>query len=63
MPDDAIDAIEAGIRSAFISYPRDDDPDWRGPSWILPQECAQLARNILMELKARGFEIVKGPAR
>jgi hypothetical protein len=63
MPDDAIDAIEAGIRAAFVGYPRDDDPDWRGPSWIMPQECSQLARSILAELKARGFEIVQGKAR
>lgn len=63
MPDDAIDAIEAGIRSAFVNYPRDDDPDWRGLSWILPQECSQLARSILTELKARGFEIVREQGR
>ena len=63
MPDDAIDAIEAGIRSAFVSYPRDDDPDWRGQCWIMPKECSQLAKSILMELKARGFEIIKGKAR
>jgi hypothetical protein len=63
MSDDVIDALEAGIRSAFVSYPRDDDPDWRAPSWILPQECSQLARSIIMELKARGFEIVKRQAR
>ena len=63
MPDDAIDAIEAGIRSAFVSYPKDDDPDWRGQSWIMPLECSQLAKSILMELKARGFEIIKSKAR
>jgi hypothetical protein len=62
MPDEAIDAIEAGIRSAFVSYPRDDDPDWRAPCWIMPQECSQLARSILTELKARGFEIAKAKA-
>jgi hypothetical protein len=62
MPDDAIEAIEAGIRSAFTSYPRDDDPDWRAPSWIMPQECSQLAKSILMELRARGFEVVKAKA-
>jgi hypothetical protein len=62
MPDDAIEAIEAGIRSAFTSYPRDDDPDWRAPSWIMPQECSQLAKSILVELQARGFEVVKAKA-
>jgi hypothetical protein len=62
MSDDAIEAIEAGIRSAFVSYPRDDDPDWRSP-WIKPEECSQLVRCILMELEAKGFEIVKRQAR
>jgi hypothetical protein len=59
MPDDAIDAIEAAIRLSFVSYPREDDPDWRSPHWIKPEECAHLAHGILSELKARGFEIVK----
>jgi hypothetical protein len=48
-----------GIRSAFGSYPREDDPDWRSPSWIMPEECAHLTRAIIRELEARGFEIVK----
>jgi hypothetical protein len=60
MPDEAMDAIEAGIRSAFTTYSREDDPDWRSSSWIKPEECSHLAKSILRELKARGFEIVKG---
>lgn len=59
MVDDATDAIEAGIRSAFTTYSRDDDPDWRSASWINPEECSHLARSILKELTVRGFEIVK----
>jgi hypothetical protein len=59
MSDEAADAIEAGIRSAFTAYSRDDDPDWRSATWIKPDECAHLARSILKELMARGFEIVK----
>ena len=59
MSDDATDAIEAGIRSAFTAYSRDDDPDWRSVSWIKPDECAHLVESILKELAARGFEIVK----
>ena len=59
MSDDAIDTIETAIRLAFVSYPRDDDPDWRSPHWIKPEECAHLAKAILTELKARGFEIVR----
>jgi hypothetical protein len=59
MPDDPIDVIEAAIRSAFVMYPKEDDPDWRSPSWIKPDECAHLAQGILIELQARGFQIVK----
>jgi hypothetical protein len=59
MADDTTDAIEAGIRSAFTTYSRDDDPDWRSASWINPEECSHLARSILKELTVRGFEIVK----
>jgi hypothetical protein len=59
MANEATDAIEAGIRSAFTQYSRDDDPDWRSACWIKPDECSHLAKNILNELTARGFEIVK----
>jgi hypothetical protein len=59
MSDEAMAAIEAGIRAAFTTYSRDDDPDWRSASWIKSDECSELATSILAELKARGFEIVK----
>jgi hypothetical protein len=59
---DPTDAIAAAIRSAFDSFPKEDDPDWRGPSWITPNECAHLTRAIMQELEARGFQIVKKPA-
>jgi hypothetical protein len=59
MPDEANDAIEAGIRSAFTAYSREDDPDWRSSSWLKPEECSHLTKSILRELTARGFEIVK----
>ncbi|HMF77119.1 MAG TPA: hypothetical protein VK604_15785 [Bryobacteraceae bacterium] len=59
MSDNPVDVIEAAIRSAFTSYPKEDDPDWRSPNWIKPEECAHLAQRILLELLAKGFEIVK----
>jgi hypothetical protein len=62
MTDEAIDAIEAGIQSAFVSYSRDDDPDWRSLNWIKPEECSHLAASILKELRASGFEIVRRQA-
>ncbi|MCA6126013.1 hypothetical protein J6500_29580 [Bradyrhizobium sp. WSM 1704] len=62
MPADATDAIEAGIRSAFTAYSKEDDPEWRSSCWIKPDECSHLAQSILKELAARGFEIVRKPA-
>ena len=58
MSDDSKDVVEAAIRSAFDNYPREDDPDWRSP-WIKPDECAHLAKIIIQELQANGFQIVK----
>jgi hypothetical protein len=56
---DPTDAIMAGIQSAFVGHPMESDPDWRGPSWIMPEECAHLTRAIMRELETRGFHIVK----
>ena len=42
MPDEATSAIEAGTRSAFTAYSRDDDPDSRSATWIKPKECSHL---------------------
>jgi hypothetical protein len=41
MSDDPKNVIEFAIRSAFDSYPNEDDPDWRSPHWIKPNECVQ----------------------
>lgn len=51
---DPEDVIMAAIRSAFESYPKEGDPDWRSPSWIMPEECTHLASVIIRELKAGG---------
>jgi hypothetical protein len=59
MTDPAADAIMAAIRSAFDSYPKEGDPDWRSPNWIMPEECAHLTKAIIQELEARGLQIVK----
>ncbi|MGY8682892.1 hypothetical protein Q2941_34735 [Bradyrhizobium sp. UFLA05-153] len=58
MPDSA-EVIQAAIRSAFVNYPKEDDPDWRSPCWIKPEECSHLTTVILRELKANGFEILR----
>jgi hypothetical protein len=59
MADDPKDVVEAASRSALVNYAREDDPDWRSPSWIMPEECAHLTKAILRELEAQGFQIVK----
>lgn len=62
MPDDPKDVIEHAIRSAFVSYPKEDEPDWRSQHWITPKECAYLATAVILELQAKGFEIVRAAA-
>jgi len=59
MSDDPKEVIETAIRSAFVSYPKEDDPDWSTPHWITPKECAYLATAVVLELQAKGFEILK----
>jgi hypothetical protein len=54
----ATDIINAAIMSAFLKYPRDDDPDW-GHNWIDAEDGAHLTKVVLLELEANGFEIVK----
>jgi hypothetical protein len=59
MWDDPKDVIELAIRTAFRSYPKEDDADWRSPDWIMPKECTHLAMAIMLELQAKGFKVVK----
>lgn len=59
MSDDPKDTIEFAISSAFVSYPKEDDPEWRSPHWISGKETAYLAMAIILELQAKGFQIVK----
>ena len=58
MWDDPKDVIEAAIRSVFVSYPTNDDPDGR-MHWIAPKERSQLAIAAVLGLQAKGFQIVK----
>jgi hypothetical protein len=57
---DPADVVKTAIHSAFVKHPMEDDPDF-SPSWIKPDECAHLAKVILLELDANGFQIVKKP--
>ncbi len=56
-PADAV--IMAAIHSALESFPKEGDPDWRSPSWIMPEECAHLTRAIMRGLDAAGLRIVE----
>ncbi|MBR0695703.1 hypothetical protein [Bradyrhizobium lablabi] len=51
--------IMAAIQTAFEHYPKEGDPDWRSPSWIMPEECDHLTRTIMRALDAAGYAIVK----
>ena len=59
MSDDPSEVIMGAIHSAFSSYPKEGDRDWRSPSWVMPEECAHLTRVVIRELNAHGFQIVK----
>ena len=50
--------IQEAIHSAFVKYPMEDDPDF-AHHWIKPDESAHIAKAIILELEANGFEIVK----
>ena len=52
------DVINAAIHSAFVKYPRDDDPDWSS-HWIQPEDSAHLTKVAMLELEAAGYVIVK----
>jgi hypothetical protein len=56
--DDPRDVIYAAIYSAYVKYPKKGDP---APSnrWIEPKRSAHLAKVVMQELDANGFQIVK----
>lgn len=57
MPDPK-DVIYAAIHSAFVKYPREDEPS-SGDQWIQPEDSAHLTKVVMLELEANGFQIVK----
>jgi hypothetical protein len=36
---DPADAITAAVYTAFDDYPKESDPGWRSPNWIMPEAC------------------------
>lgn len=55
---DPRDVIYSAIHSAFVKYPREDDPASQD-HWIQPEEAAHLTKVVLAELDANGLQIVK----
>lgn len=57
------DAIEKlitnAIHTAFIKYPEGDGGSHLDYEWIAPEQSSHVAKAILLELKAGGFQIVK----
>lgn len=51
--------IVGAIHEAFTSYPEGDGGPHLDYKWIQPEDSAYLAKAILAELTANGFEIVK----
>ena len=55
---DARDVIYAAIHSAFVKYPKEDDPSPLD-HWIAPEEASHLTRVVIAELESNGFQIIK----
>ena len=55
------DVIYAAIHSAFVKYPKEDEPSSHD-NWIQPDQAAHLTKVVLAELEANGFQIVKKSA-
>jgi hypothetical protein len=55
---DARDVIYEAIHSAFVRYPKEDDPGSHH-HWIEPKEAAHLTKVVMTELEANGYQIVK----
>jgi hypothetical protein len=55
---EARDVIYAAIHSAFVKYPKEDDPGSHD-HWIAPEEASHLTKVVMAELEANGYQIVK----
>lgn len=51
--------ITNAIHTAFIKYPEGDGGPNLDYEWIPPEQSAHIAKAILLELAADGFQIVK----
>ena len=55
---DPREIIYAAIHSAFVKYPKEDDPSSHD-HWIEAKDAAHLTKAVMAELEANGFQIVK----
>lgn len=55
--------ITNAIHTAFVKYPEGDGGAHLDYDWIAPEQSAHIARAILFDLAANGFEIVKRPSQ
>ena len=51
--------IIRAIHEAFIKYPEGDGGSHLDYEWIAPEHSSHVAKAILLELEAAGFQIVK----
>ena len=51
--------ITNAIHTAFIKYPEGDGGPHLDYEWIAPEQSSHIAKAILLDLKANGFQIVK----
>ena len=51
--------ITNSIHTAFIKYPEGDGGPNLDYEWIPPEQSSHIAKTILMDLEAKGFQIVK----
>ena len=60
MSTDAIEIlITNAIHTAFIKYPEGDGGPTLDYQWVHPEQSSHVAKAIILELAANGFEIVR----
>ena len=53
------EVIIRAIHEAFIKYPEGEGGQNLDYEWVQPEQSSRVAKAILLELAANGFEIVK----
>jgi hypothetical protein len=63
MPDHAVEILIANaIHTAFIKYPEGDGGPNLDYEWIAPDQSTHIAKAILLDLAADGYQIMKKSA-